>query len=205
MLRDGSSVTLIDFDELAQSTIVEDLVMQFEAVLNIFRHGDKPMDAMDRHVTAKQEMLESFLTGYLAHNPYLSRSDLAAATDLTNTIFARLAGEVLVEILGVASREVDPSEEEIAALTNLISNRSLIAVILLDPENAAKERDLLTASYDKVFGEISKGRVVEALVDRPFTAKEKRLEYLDLARSRKRPGDWVSRVTSIADDERGSR
>ncbi len=158
MLVDGTEVTLIDFDELGRAGVAEDLWMQIEPVLNIFHRGEAGENPIPR-----QELLEEFLCGYLAHNPYLSRLEFQAVEDLTNMIVAKLASQALAEMVTLATSPKEPPREEVENLANLISNRDWMPAFLADSEKQKEEKDVLGVIYDKVFAEISRGTSVESL------------------------------------------
>ena len=188
MLVGDTGVTLIDFDELGRAGVAEDLGQQIERLLNIFNRGEAIKNQTPK--LPKQALLEEFLCGYLAHNPYLSRSEFQAVEDLTIMNVARIASGALAEMVKLATSTEKPTEEEVKNLTTLISSGDWMPAFLADREKQKEEKDLLGATYDQVFTEISRGTIVESLTDRSRSAKARDpdpLAHYDLARS------WVTR------------
>ena len=192
MLVDNTAgVTLIDFDELGRAGVAEDLWRQIEPLLDIFNREEAIKNQTPK--LPKQALLEEFLCGYLAHNPYLSRSEFQAVEDLTKMNVATLASGALAEMVKLATSPKKPTEEKVKNLTNRISNGNWMPAFLADREKQKEEKDLLGTTYDKVFTKISRGTIVESLTDISRSAKARDpdpLAHYDLARR-----SWVTRQT----------
>ena len=182
MLVGDTGVTLIDFDELGRAGVAEDLWKQIEPLLDIFNREEAIKNQTPK--LPKQALLEEFLCGYLAHNPYLSRSEFQAVEDLTIMNVARIASGDLAEMVKLATSTSleKPTGEDVRNLTNRISRGDWMPAFLADIEKQKEEKDLLGATYDKVFTEISRGTYVESLTDRSRSAKARDpLAHYDLA------------------------
>ena len=182
LVDDKAGVTLIDFDELGRAGVAEDLWMQIEPLLDIFNREEAIKNQTPK--LPKQALLEEFLCGYLAHNPYLSRSEFQAVEDLTKMNVATFASGALAEMVKLATSLEKPTEE-VENLTKRISGGDWMPAFLADREKQKEEKDLLGATYDKVFTEISRGTIVESLTDRSRSAKARDpLAHYDLARQK---------------------
>ena len=198
MLVVGTEVTLIDFDELGRAGVTEDLWTQIERVLKIFR-GEASENPIPR-----LELLEEFLCGYLAHNPYLSRSEFQAVEDLTNMIVAGLASLALAGMVTLATSPEKPTREQVENLANRISGGDWMPAFLTDSEKQKEEKDVLGVIYDKVFAKISRGTSVESLtLDRSQPKARDPLAHLDLASGSERKS-WVERQKRESEASKGT-
>lgn len=185
MIRDGSDVALIDFDDIGISEAVSDLNIQFFGPLNLIRYGDLEMSDELHFDTSK---VRDFMKGYISYNPYLSKEELKMATEFVVKFACRDLLTIAQTAHNYAQDKESVSQEDYGKL-DFWDKTFKIAEQQIDNKEALKQE--LSDVYDAAH-KAAQSQTVEALLDLPLKQKESFVERF--APKEKTPESFVQKV-----------
>ena len=224
MLRDGKDVTIIDFDELGRSGISDDVWVQLDGNLDVFRREEEverreaatkvvgrpkhtpitPIPTRGSSASVKQDEIESFLAAYMGNNPYMTRREFQKIVDSSVEVPARISAGAMLTIAEFAEKH-NPSKDEVQEYSRLISrNPGIFAMFEQATAHEETRKEALGMAYDEAFAKEIRGRsedyrknhvTVDALTDPSSSPKKKDpLEHLNLDLGGYKGASWVEKV-----------